>query len=232
MKIHAIRGVRPLALGVALAAGTALQPAFADTAVFTEFDVPDGSAATPAVSVNGAPGTDTGSPQPAPRPGDTRILSVTLNSGDQVGAYVSGGEYHYFQSSNQSFGSGKIVWNLSPCMDWTNVKSVVVTSKQDHPAGMKVTVDGQSQSRALPADLAFKDYSFAITGSSCVSSVTLEIDGSSSASEALDLDMDRISIVSEEPPPPVVPAISMLGLGASLIGLPLVAAGLARRRKQ
>ncbi len=237
MNINHLHGMRLVALGVTLAVSGAWQAALAaTTTVFTEFDVQDGSAASPAVSVNGAPGTSTGSARPAPRATDTRTLSVTLISGDQVGAYVSGGEYHYFQSSNQSFGKGKIVWNLSPCMDWTNAKELVVRSKQDHPAGMKVTVGGQSQSKALPANLSFADYSFTISGNSCVSSVELEIDGSSSQSEALDLDMDRISVVLEEPPPPPppppVPAISFLGLGASLIGLPLLAVGLARRRKQ
>lgn len=233
MKPSCSARLRPVALGMAIAAAMVAPSAMADTILFTDFDVSQGTSGAPAAAV-AAPGTATSTPAAAPQPGDVRTMSVTMNSGENMGVYVDNGAYHYFQSSNQTFGSGKIVWNLGAnCRDWTDAVSMIVRSGQDHPLSMTVTVDGQSTTRGLPDNNnVMQDFSFSINGDSCVEEVTLTVDGTAAQSVALDLDIDRISVVTEAPPPPVIPAITAVGLGASLIGLPLFAFGLARRRSR
>ena len=220
-----------ITLGLALGAATGLQSASAQVAEeFDNFDITQGNPAAPAVEVTTPGGTDTNTINDAPAPGITRELQVHLNGGLGVRAYVSGGFYHYSQDSGSTSASGTTTWTIpaASCLDWNDVTGLRLTIKNDHPVPVSVTVNGSTVTQNLAASFDFRDVDFAVGGNSCVTSVVLRIDGTGTPD--LDLDLDSIGLVRTPIVP--VPAVSAVGVGLAVLGIPLAAAGLARRRRK
>ncbi len=225
-----MKSISRTTLAVALGAALGAQSVSAQvTEPFDPFDVSQGDPASPAVQVTTPGGTDSNTRNDAPSAGITRQLTVHLNSGLGVRAYVSGGFYHYSQDSGSTSANGTIDWTIpaASCLDWNDVTGLRLVIRNDHPVPISVSVNGASVTQNLAASFNFRDVDFAVGGNSCVTAVRLHIDGATTPD--LDLDLDTIAILRTPIVP--VPAVSTTGLGLAMLGIPLAAAGLARRRR-
>ncbi len=217
--------------GVALGAAMATQSASAQVPEdFDAFDIPQAEVADTVVGGGGAQN----SINDAPSAGITRTISVNLTAGTGARADVSTGQYHFSLDAGvpQSRGTSAVRWTIpgASCLDWGDVTGIRLAIQTDHPVPATLQVNGASYPTSIPDTNSQPiTHDIAISGDGCVTSVALTFDATGDNSVALDMDLDTVALLRTPIVP--VPAVSAVGLGLAVLGIPLAAAGLARRRR-
>ena len=187
--------------------------------------------------------------------GGTRVLYAeeTTTSGASVDVSVVNSTESYYGHSQGAATGGytRAIWDANGgCLneDLSEATEIQVRKiSADHDANIIVILsDGTNEASQLrsvngsldPVEetLAFQIAGFPGIGAvdlTDICSIQVEVDGRNvDVSAELDLRLDWVQYLENEEEPPPVPAISGIGLGAALLGLPLFGAMALRRRRR